>query len=173
MTTLLAPTANPLADLCYDDLRRLADAQLRGLRAHTLQPTALVHEAWLRLAGAGGEFANRGHLLAVAAKAMRCVLIDHLRRKRADKRGGARQRCSLDEAVLFLERDEVDLLDLDVALAELETEDPALARLVELRFFSGLTHPEIAAAEGCSLSTVERSWRVARAFLGVRLRSPA
>ena len=100
---------------------------------------------------------------------MRCVLVDHQRRKHADKRGGERQRSSLDDVVLALENGELDMLDLDQALGELEREDAALARLVELRFFSGFSHAEIAGIEGCSLSTVERSWRVARAFLYSRL----
>lgn len=159
-----------LAAMLYDELRAMAAAHLRGMKGHTLQPTALVHEAWLRLAGADADYASRNHFLGVAAKAMRSVLVDHVRRSRAEKRGGDRRRTTLDEVVLFLERDEVDLLDLDAALHELAREDESLANLVELRFFSGLSHPEIAAVERCSLSTVERGWRLARAFLHQRLR---
>lgn len=158
-----------LADLVYAELRDLAAAQLRGVRGHTLQPTAVVHEAWLRLAGAGGDYENRRHFLGVAAKAMRSVLVDHARRRAAEKRGGDRQRTPLDAVLVSLETDGVDLLDLDGALRELEAEDPPLAQLVELRFFSGMSHPEIAAVQRCSLSTVERGWRLARAFLWQRL----
>jgi RNA polymerase sigma factor (TIGR02999 family) len=136
-----------------------------------------VHEAWLRLTGASGAYADRGHFLAVAAKAMRSVLVDHSRARRAEKRGGDRERTSLDAAVLQFEGDSsgapVDLLDLDHAIDALEAEDPALAQLVELRFFSGMSHPEIAAVQACSLSTVERGWRLARAFLLQRLQGAA
>lgn len=158
-----------LAELAYAELRRLAAAQLRGMRGHTLQPTALVHEAWLRLAGSGAEHENRGHFLAAAAKAMRCVLVDHSRRRLSEKRGGNRQRTSLDAVVQSFDCDEATLLDLDAALGDLERADAGLARLVEMRFFSGMTHPEIAAAQQCSLSSVERGWRLARAFLLQRL----
>ena len=175
VTTLLrriaegcATARGQLAEIVYAELRGMAAAQLKGMRGHTLQPTALVHEVWLRLHG-GGDFASRQHFLGVAAKAMRSVLIDHRRRRHADKRGGDRERTPLDAVVLFLERDEIDLLDLDVALIALEHEDPQLARLVELRFFSGMSHAEIAAVEQCSVSTVERGWRLARAFLHQRL----
>jgi RNA polymerase sigma factor (TIGR02999 family) len=158
-----------LAELVYGELRALAGHQLRGMQGHTLQPTALVHEAWLKLAGGDAQFANRQHFLGVAAKAMRSVLVDHIRRKRADKRGGGAEHTPLDETVAFLEAGEVDLLDLDDALADLETDDPVLARVVEMRFFSGMTNKEIAAVEGCSESTIERGWRLARARLRERL----
>lgn len=158
-----------LAELVYGELRAMAANQLRGMRGHTLQPTALVHEAWLKLVGSDADFGNRQHFLGVAAKAMRSVLVDHVRRKRADKRGGDAQRVELDETVAFLEAGEVDLLDLDAALAELESDDAMLARLVEMRFFSGMTNAEVAAVEGCSESTIERGWRLARARLRRRL----
>ncbi|HEX5054669.1 MAG TPA: ECF-type sigma factor [Planctomycetota bacterium] len=161
-----------LAELVYAELRTMAARQLRGARGHTLQPTALVHEAWLKLAGSEADFGSRQHFLGVAAKAMRSVLVDHVRRKRTGKRGGQAQTTSLDDAVAFLEAGEVDLLDLDAALAELESDDPVLARLVEMRFFSGMTNVEVAAVEGCSESTIERGWRVARARLRRRLSRP-
>src|SRR5204863_9241232 len=158
-----------LAELVYDQLHAMARGQLRGMRGHTLQPTALVNEAWLKLIGSDADFGNRQHFLGVASKAMRSVLVDHVRRKRADKRGGDAQRVELDETIAFLEGGEVDLLDLDEALAELESDDAMLARLVEMRFFSGMTNAEIAAVEGCSESTIERGWRLARARLRRRL----
>ncbi|MCC6410002.1 MAG: sigma-70 family RNA polymerase sigma factor [Planctomycetes bacterium] len=157
-----------LVELVYGELRRLAASQLRGARGETLQPTALVHEAWLRLADADA-FSDRRHFFAVASKAMRSVLVDHVRAKRTQKRGGGEQASPLDETVAHLEAGETDLLDLNVALEELEREDPELARLVELRFFGGLSHEEVAAAEGTSLSTIERRWRLARAWLARRL----
>lgn len=158
-----------LAELVYEELRRMAARQLGPQRGQTMQPTALVHEAWLKLAGGDGTFQNRGHFLGVAGKAMRSVLVDHVRRKRAHKRGGDAATTPLDEAVAFLEAGEVDLLDLDGALAELAADDPVLARIVEMRFFAGMTNLEIAAFEGCSESTVERAWRAARARLRSRL----
>lgn len=160
-----------LADLVYGELRAMAAGQLRGMRGQTLQPTALVHEAWLRLSGGQGDFANRRHFLGVAAKAMRSVLVDHVRRRRAEKRGGDVETTPLDETTVFLEAGEVDLLDLEVALAELERDDPELARWVEMRFFSGLTNAEIALVEGVSESSVDRGWRAARARLRARLGS--
>lgn len=164
-----AEAKGQLADLVYGELRELAARQLQGMRQHTLQATALVHEAWLRLTGAGGEYANRGHFLGVAAKAMRSVLVDHVRRARSEKRGGGAATTQLDEAAAFFEADEVDLLDLDQALGELERDEPDLSRWVELRFFSGMTVPEIALLDDVSESTVERGWRYARARLRSRL----
>jgi RNA polymerase sigma factor (TIGR02999 family) len=158
-----------LADLVYQELRGIAARQLQGMRDHTLQPTALVHEAWLRLAGGAGPYQNRGHFLGVAAKAMRSVLVDHVRSRRAEKRGGQVETTPLDDAAAFLAADEVDLLDLDQALDELERDEPDLARWVEMRFFGGMTVPEIAVVDGISESTVERGWRFARARLRGRL----
>ncbi len=157
-----------LAELVYGELRAIAAVQLRGVRGQTLQPTALVHEAWLKLAHAD-DFANRRHFLGVAAKTMRSVLVDHVRRRRADKRGGDAVHTTLDDTVGFLEHGELDLLDLDDALGELERDDPLLARWVEMRFFGGMTNGEIAAIEHVSESTVERGWRAARARLRARL----
>lgn len=158
-----------LAELVYDQLRELAERQLRGARGQTLQATALVHEAWLKLAGGDGDFRSRQHFLGVAAKAMRSILVDHVRKKRAQKRGGERGTSPLDDTVAFLEAGEFELLDLDQALTELEAEDADLARWVELRFFSGMSHAEIAVVEGVSESTIERGWRFARARLRSRL----
>lgn len=175
VTVLLQRAANGdaaarsrLAEVVYAELRAMAAMQLRALRGGTLQPTALVHEAWLKLAG-DGAYHNRRHFLGVAGKAMRSVLVDHVRAVRAAKRGGHAERRPLDEAVAFYENGEVDLLDLDEALGELERDDAQLARWVEMRFFGGLTNGEIAAIDAVSESTVERGWRAARARLASRL----
>ena len=143
---------------------------MRGVQEGTLQPTVLVHEAWLRIdVGADHGFENRGHFLGVAARAMRSVVVDHARAKRAAKRGGGAAPSSLDEVVAYLEAGNTDLLDLHQALEEMERDDPQLVRVVELRFFGGLSNPEVAAALDTSVSTVERAWRTARARLHQRL----
>jgi RNA polymerase sigma factor (TIGR02999 family) len=161
-----AAARDRLIELVYAELRRLAGFHLRGAAGGTLQPTALVHVAWLRLQGGDGHvFESSRHFLGVASKAMRSVLVDHVRARRTAKRGAGEPASALDEAVAYLEAGEVELLDLDAALGALESDDAELARVVELRFFGGLSHEEIAAAEGCSLSTVERRWRLARARL--------
>ena len=158
-------------ELFYDavcaELRSVAAGLMRKQDVgHTLQPTALVHEAWIRMIGNGERsFVNRQHFLCVAGKAMRSVLVDHVRVKNARKRGGDMLRHGLDEAIACLEASDTDLLDLDEALEGLQADDPELARVVELRFFCGLTQPETAAALGVSVSTVERMWRIARARL--------
>jgi RNA polymerase sigma-70 factor (ECF subfamily) len=160
-----------LYEVLRGELRSLAGGMMRDQPAgHTLQPTALVHEAWLRLFGdEAGAFASRAHVLGVAARAMRSILVDHVRAKRAQKRGGGREAQPLDEAVAAIEAASADLLDLSAALEELERDDPELARLVDLRFFAGLSHAELALTLEVSLSTVERSWRLARARLHRRL----
>ena len=162
-----------LCELVYGELRAMAAQQLRGMRGETLQPTVLVHEAWMKLVGSGSDFVGRQHFLGVAGKAMRSVLVDHVRKKRSQKRGGDVRQTPLDESVAFLEAGEVDLLDLDAALLELERTDSDLARWVELRFFGGMTNAEVAALEGVSESTVERGWRFARAHLRQRLEGGA
>jgi RNA polymerase sigma factor (TIGR02999 family) len=162
-----------LLPLLYDELRAVAGRVMKDQHeAATLQPTALVHEAYLRLFG--GESApaaeNRRHFVRVAARAMRAVLVDHVRAQTRDKRGGGRERVPLDEAVAFLEERVGDLLELDEALQRLAKLDDKLARLVELRFFGGLTIEQTAEVLGTSTPTVERSWRTARAFLSRELR---
>ncbi len=164
--------AERLLGLLYGELHEVARGFMGGERAeHTLQPTALVHEAWLRLAG--GEhpsFADRAHFVAVAARAMRRILIDHARKRGAQKRGGKGTREALDEALLAYEqRGEADLLALHEALEELEGLDPQLVRIVEQRFFAGATNAEVARALGVSERTVERGWKTARAWLHGRL----
>jgi RNA polymerase sigma factor (TIGR02999 family) len=163
-----------LLERVYGELRELAGAHMRGQSpGHTLQPTALMHEAWMRIAGQEElEFGGRSQFYALASKVMRSVLVDHARRQNREKRGGGRGRMTLDPA---LDADEgsaepsVDLLDLEQGLERLEEIDPDLTRVVEMRFFGGLSHPEIAEATGASLRTVERNWRTARAWLQANL----
>lgn len=158
-----APTQ--LFELLYGELRQRAQ-RIAGQRQGTLQPTAIVHEAWLRLIqDRSPTFTDRQHFLRAAAAAMRCVLVDHVRARATDKRGGTATRIELDTAVLAFTERAGSLLDLDQALRRLEERDPQLARLVELRFFAGLEMQEVADALAVSLSTVERGWRTARAFL--------
>jgi RNA polymerase sigma factor (TIGR02999 family) len=153
----------------YSDLRRMAGKRLLGERAgHTLQPTALVHEAYLRLDRERGRFANREHFLALAARAMRRVLLDHARRRVADKRGSDPVRVTLsglDGAAGLVIESEVDPIDLERALSKLGRLDERQVRVVELRYFAGATTPETAKALGISTATVEREWRMARAWL--------
>jgi RNA polymerase sigma factor (TIGR02999 family) len=155
-----------LLQLAYEELRRLAAAYLDRERPdHTLQPTALVHEAYLRLVDqTRAELRDQEHFLAVAAQAMRRVLVDHARRKRAAKRGGQWGRVELDSRLLR-PGDGLDVLALDAALERLRELAPRQAQVVELRFFGGLEMTAVARVLGTSLSTVEREWRVARAHL--------
>ena len=158
--------------LVYEELRRQAARQLRRERAdHTLRPTALVHEAYLRLLGQDrAQWQNRAQFYAVAARIMRRVLVDHARQRAAHKRAGSWCRVSLVEGLAALPAMDVDVLALDRALEELARLDPQRARVVELRFFGGLTLDEAAEALGVSPATVTRSWRMARAWLFRRLR---
>jgi len=159
--------ADALLPLLYEELRRIAGAQMGRERAdHTLQPTALVHEAWMRLVDSPArDLSSRQHFLSLAARVMRRVLVDHAREHDAMKRGGGRTEVTLDGAVALYETHSLDLLALDEALCKLAEMDAPLARLVELRFFAGLTNEEVAAVEGSSLRSVERGWSTARAFL--------
>lgn len=166
--------AERLAPVVYEELRRLARRQLARERAgHTLQATALAHEAYLRLVDQTRvEWQSRAHFFAVAAQAIRRILLDHARARDRIRRGGGAPRVSLDEAldvpavVSAAAGDSVDdFIALDSALTRLAASDSIRAQVVELRFFGGLTHDEIAAVMGLSLSTVERHWRFARAWL--------
>jgi len=156
-----------LLPLVYDELRKLARARMARESPQTLQPTALVHEAYLRLIG-GREprWESRGHFFAAAAEAMRRILIERARRVARHRHGGDYRFVELDAETpgLELPRPE-ELLSLDLALASLEAKDPAMAQVVKLRFFAGLTEPEIAAATGTSERTVRRQWVSARAWL--------
>jgi RNA polymerase sigma factor (TIGR02999 family) len=166
-----AHASEELLPLVYDELRRLAARQLgRERPGQTLDPTALVHEAYLRLVGAAGSaekephWAGRRHFFAAAAEAMRRILIEKARRKRRIKHGGDRRRVALDEAVpATTPRDE--LLALDEALARFAEQEPAKAELVKLRYFAGLTLPQAAEVLGISVATAERHWTYARTWL--------
>ncbi len=164
--------AEELVPLVYDELRALAAGFLgREGAGHTLQPTALVHEAYLRvLRQSGVAWKNPGHLRAVSAQAMRRVLVDHARARQADKRGGGAQPVTLSSALLVDGRAaETDVLALEEALEKLGRRSERQARVVELRFFGGFTIPETAAALGVSETTVEDDWRFARAWFGREL----
>ncbi len=157
-----------LFPLVYEELRRMAAAYLgRERPGHTLQPTALVHDAFLKLVGREeGQFAGRGQFFAVAARAMRRILIDHARSRKAAKRGGGAARLSLDGALDAPAPDrDLWLVALDEALERLAVVDPRQARVVELRFFGGLTIDETARVLEVSAATVERDWAMARAWL--------
>jgi RNA polymerase sigma factor (TIGR02999 family) len=162
-------TAAQLLPLVYEELRKLAAAKLANEKpGQTLDATALVHEAYLRLMPARpgrGQWDGRGHFFAAAAEAMRCILIEAARRKGRVRHGGARQRVDLDEAHLVTSVPNDDLLDLDEALTRLADLDPVRAELVKLRFFAGLTMPEVAVTLGISLATAERYWAFARSWL--------
>jgi RNA polymerase sigma factor (TIGR02999 family) len=156
-----------LLPLIYGELRRLAAHYLRRERPdHTLQPTALVHEAYLRLVDqTRAQWQNRAHFFGAAAQMMRRILVDHARQHKAAKRGGSGQRVTLDEKVAFAPEREMDLLALEDALIKLEQVDPQKSRLVELRFFGGLSTEEAAEVLGVSPATVTRQWRAAKAWL--------
>jgi RNA polymerase sigma factor (TIGR02999 family) len=156
-----------IAPVVYDQLKVLAAAQLRMERAdHSLQPTALVSEAYLRLVrSSGGSWEDRGHFFRAAAVAMRRILIDHARTRRRQKRGGDRSRVSLSEVDPMSWDEPERLLALDEALARLEERDPRAAEVVQLRYFGGLSVRETAEALGVSDRTVKREWSFARAWL--------
>jgi RNA polymerase sigma-70 factor (ECF subfamily) len=151
----------------YDELRSVARRHLRGERAgHTLQPTSLVHEAYERLAGQETPFQNRAHFFAVAAQAMRRVLVDRARERLADKRGGTWVKVSLDHAEERVEGDLLaDVLHIDRALGELKALDPRQEQILTLRCFAGLSVEETAAMLDVSPTTVKREWRLGRAWL--------
>lgn len=157
--------------LVHAELRRVARAHLRRENSgHTLQPTALVNEVYLRMVGLDRFTLNdRTHFFAMAATLMRQILVDHARRKRADKRGGAVTMMSLDEVSPVAQSPNVDVLALDQALDVLFSRDARQCRVVELRFFAGLSIDETAAAIGVSAATVEREWAMAKAWLHRRL----
>jgi RNA polymerase sigma-70 factor, ECF subfamily len=156
-----------LLPVVHGELRRIASAYLRRERPdHTLQPTALVNEAYLRLAERGEvAWESKTHFLAIAANVMRQILVDHARARHADKRNGDRARVELDEALVIAFERDLDLVWLDEALDRLGALDPRLARVVELRFFGGLTTKEAAEVLEISTATVEREWATARGWL--------
>jgi len=159
---------NVLLPLVYDQLRALGASYFRQQQAgHTLQPTALVHEAFLKLVGPGQvEWASRAHFFAVAAKAMRQILTDFARRKKAAKRGGDDwQKVSLADVATPVADSPIDMMALEDALARLSELDPRQAQVVEMRFLAGLKVEEVAGVMGLSVPTIEREWRMARAWL--------
>jgi RNA polymerase sigma factor (TIGR02999 family) len=160
--------AEQLLPLVYEELRKLAIARMANEAAgHTLQPTALVHEAWLRLAGSDAQvqFANRAHFFAAAAEAMRRILIERARRKAAEKRGGDWQRIDLDKVEIAAEADDDTLLLVNEALEKLAREDANAAEIAKLRFFGGLTLEEAGQVLGVTDRTAKRYWAYARAWL--------
>jgi RNA polymerase sigma factor (TIGR02999 family) len=156
-----------LIEVVYPELRRIAMRYMRGERpGHSLQATALVNEVYLRLLGEGDRsFQNRAHFFAVAATQMRLILVDHARRKRTQKRQGERVRVELTDIVAISEDKLDDVLEIDAALERLREWDPRQCRIVELRFFAGLTEEEVAEVLELSPRTVKRDWKVAKAWL--------
>ncbi|MBK7404399.1 MAG: sigma-70 family RNA polymerase sigma factor [Phycisphaerales bacterium] len=162
-----AAAAAALLPMVYEELHRLAQARLRRTPpGNTLQTTALIHEAYLRLVGEGDPgWSGRHHFFGAAARAMRDILVDQARRKSAAKHGGQMRRVDLDESDIVLDEAPERLLALDEALRKLEGEDARLGEIVMLRYFAGLTQAETAAALGVSERTIERDWRYIRAWL--------
>lgn len=166
-----AHAAEELLPLVYDELRRLAAARMsQEVAGHTLQPTALVHEAWLRLVGNGeARWNSRGHFFGAAAEAMRRILVESARRKQAQRRGGGLRWEILEEHHAVLARPPDELLAVSEALQRLASEDPQAAELVKLRYFVGLALPEVAEVLGLSARTADRIWAYARTWLKVAL----
>jgi RNA polymerase sigma factor (TIGR02999 family) len=182
--TLLTALANgdsaageQLFPLVYNELHRIASAYMRHERPeHTLQPTALVHEAYLRLIGSGGtdesQYRSSRQFVAAAAVAMRRILVNHAKARAADKRGGARTAGQLDEAAAIFNDRSIDLVALDEAMQQLAGIDPVQAQIVELRFFGGMSVPECAEHLNVSERTIHYEWAHARAWLRGKLKSP-
>lgn len=166
-------TRNLLAELIYPELRRTAERQFRAERpGHTLQPTALVNEAYLRLVEHDGQtWESRAHFFGAAAEVMRRILIDHARASRADKRGGGQATVALDETIAAASAPSIDVLALDAALTDLAKISPRQSRIVELRYFGGLSVRDTAEALGLNARTVDRDWATAKAWLRRRLQS--
>jgi RNA polymerase sigma factor (TIGR02999 family) len=167
--------ADELLPLVYEELRKLAASRMaQESPGQTLQPTALVHEAWLRLVGnANPKFDGRAHFFGAAAEAMRRILIDNARRKRALRHGGGHARVDIHEIEIAAAARDDELLAVHEAVDKLAAEDNGLAELVKLRFFVGLTNKEAAEVLGVSEPTVERRWAFARAWLYRQIQSPA
>lgn len=168
--------AEELLPLVYGELRRMAASRMATERdGQTLQPTALVHEAWLRLAGdAGARFENRAHFFGAAAEAMRRILIERSRRRMAAKRGGGAEPVDIDGLeIAFPESRDEALLAMDEALERFEAVDPRKAELVKLRYFVGMTFDEAAAALGIAVPTAKQWWAYARAWLAVEMKQRA
>jgi RNA polymerase sigma factor (TIGR02999 family) len=162
----LSPDADALAPLVYDELRRIAASYMRRERpGQTLQPTALVHEAYMRLAHAGTPWHDQKHFVGIAARSMRQILVERARARGAQKRWAGLNRVSLSDSLAIASDPETILPALDEALTRLESIDPEQSRIVELRFFAGLSIEETAEAIGVSPATLKRRWSLARAWL--------
>ena len=162
-----------LMPMVYEELRALASRQMQGERVgHTLQPTAVVHEAFLRLSGTNIQWNDRVHFFAVVAATMRRVLVDHAKSRRRDKRGGGAAHVSVDEALHVVDGAVSDVIGLDEALTRLAVHEPRKARVVELHYFGGLNYDEIASTLELSAATVDRDLRFAKAWLRTELRPP-
>jgi len=168
--------ADELLPLVYEELRELAARRMaQEAPGQTIQATALVHESYLRLvhSGPARQWESRGHFFAAAARAMRQILVERARRKKTGKHGGDRRRVDLDDAFLAGPARSDELLMLDAALTELERHDPQAARLVELRYFTGLTHQEAAQSLGIGRRAADRLWALARAWLYRQMSDPS
>jgi len=163
-----------LVPLVYDDLRRLAAGYMgHETPGHSLQPTALVHEAYVRLVDQRRvQWRNRAHFFGVAASMMRRILVDYARKRRADKRGGAAERVTLTADIAAPEQNDLDVLTLHESLERLAAFDPQQERIVELRYFGGLTIEETAEVVGVSTATVAREWTIAKAWLRADMSAP-
>jgi len=168
-----ANASGDLLPLVYDELRRLAGARMRQeMAGHTLQPTALVHEAWLRMVGESDRtWQNRAHFFAAAAECMRRILIESARRKSRLKRGGGQAKLSIDDLELADASPDDKILLIDEALGRLDQQDPEKARVVVMKFFGGMTNQEVAEHLGVTERTVERHWAYARAWLFQSIRT--
>lgn len=159
-----------LIPLVYAELRRLAAHYLKNEReGHTLQPTALVHEAFLKLVEQDTEWQNRNHFFAIAANLMRRILVDYARGHKAEKRGGEAEKVSLEDAFIFVKEKPAQMIALDEALQELAKIDERRSKVVELKFFGGLNNEEIAEVLGIHSNTVLRDWNLARAWLKTQI----
>lgn len=166
-------SAEELFALVYGELRKLAGSYLKRERSgHTLQPTALVHEAYIKLVDITDiQWADRSHFFAVSASIMRNILVDHTRSRHADKRGGGAARIPIDDLLSLSTKPDIDILELDEALVELAKFDAKQSQIVELRFFGGLTIEDTAAVLGISPATVKREWTIAKAWLYRKLKN--
>lgn len=159
-----------LIPLVYAELRKLAAYYLKSERiGHTLQPTALVHEAFLKLVEQETQWQNRSHFFAMAANLMRRILVDYARQHKADKRGGEAEKISIDDAFIFVKEKPAQMIALDDALNELAKIDERRSKVVELKFFGGLTNDEIAELLGVHSNTILRDWNLARAWLKTQI----
>jgi len=163
--------ADKLLNLVYDELHLLAKRYMRHERPdHTMQATALINEAYIRMVGDNTDWQNHQHFIGVAATVMRRVLVDHARAHNADKRGGDLRRVELEEGIAFSNERSIEVIEVDDALAELEKLNPRQARVVELRYFAELTDDQIAALLNISSRTVQRDWLLAKDWLSDRVR---